>query len=397
MRSLIVCSALLILLPALVLSQQETALQSNLIEVGSGTVLISASSEYGGGWSAVNLSYGLGRGWCSAHNAPLPHALIFELPQAYNISRLAVDASGDQEGGYAGISAKSISVYGSTESSEKGYTELATFEVPRAGRKEVELNAPHAAEWLKYVVNSNWGNAEYTEIMKIEAYGLPAGPPPTVNVAGVYQTNYGAMRIAQNGNSIVGCYDRNGGEVFGNLHGRILQLEWREGPKRNGAVIMVISSKGDTLGGVWYEHGLLQGDWSGKLGGSPPKCKVESGGIAGELASTGDVNLYGIYFDSDSATPKPESEKTLNEILDVLKAQPSLKLLIAGHTDSTSTAAHNLTLSQKRAEAVVSWLVEHGTSAQRLAAKGFGDTQPVADNSTTAGRALNRRVELVKQ
>ena len=63
MRSLIVCSALLILLPALVLSQQETALQSNLIEVGSGTVLISASSEYGGGWSAVNLSYGLGRGW----------------------------------------------------------------------------------------------------------------------------------------------------------------------------------------------------------------------------------------------------------------------------------------------------------------------------------------------
>jgi len=246
-------------------------------------------------------------------------------------------------------------------------------------------------------VNSNWGNAEYTEVMKVEAYGLPAGPPPKVNVAGVYQTNYGAMRIAQDGNSIAGCYDRNGGKVSGNLHGRILQLEWQEDPKRSGPAIMVISSKGDALSGVWYEHGSLQGDWSGKLGGTPPSCKVAAGGIAGELASTGDVNLYGIYFDSDSATPKPESEKTLNEILDVLKAQPSLKLLIAGHTDSTSTAAHNLTLSQKRAEAVVSWLVEHGTSAQRLAAKGFGDTQPVADNSTAAGRALNRRVELVKQ
>jgi outer membrane protein OmpA-like peptidoglycan-associated protein len=397
MKSLIVCCASLILLSSPVVSQQNPDSQTNLIDIASGTVLVSASSEYGGSWSALNLDYGSGKGWCSADKASLPHTLIFELAQAYNISKVTVDASGDQESGYPGISVKSVSVYGSTESADKGYTELATFDVPRAGRKEVTLSAPHAAAWLKYVVNSNWGNAEYTEIMKVEAYGLPAGPPPQVNVAGIYQTNYGPMRIVQEGNSIAGCYDLGGGEISGNLHGRILQFEWRQKPKRKGPAIMVISLKGDTLSGAWYENGSLGGGWSGKLGGQPPSCTVAAGGIAVELASSGEVNLYGIYFDSDSATPKPESEKTLNEILEALKAQPSLKLLIAGHTDSTSTAAHNLTLSQQRAEAVVSWLVGHGIAAQRLSAKGFGQTQPVADNSTAAGRALNRRVELVKQ
>lgn len=94
---------------------------------------------------------------------------------------------------------------------------------------------------------------------------------------------------------------------------------------------------------------------------------------------------------------KPESEKTLNEILAVLQAQSALKLLIAGHTDSTNTDAYNLKLSQQRAEAVVAWLVKRGVVASRLTAKGFGKSQPVADNATAAGRALNRRVELVKQ
>ncbi len=396
MRSLIVGSALLMLFALPAVSQQDTDAQTNLIDVASGTVAVSASSQYGSGWSLVNLSYGRG-GWCSASKAAFPHSLVFELAQTYNISSVAVDATGDQEGGYAGISAKSITVYASTESAEKGYTELATFEVPRAGRKEVKLDAPHAAEWLKYVVNSNWGNAEYTEIMKVEARGVPAGPAPKVNVAGIYQTTYGPMRIVQDGSDIVGCYDHAGGALSGNLHGRILQLEWREDPKRSGPAIMVISLKGDTLNGVWYEHGSLAGEWAGKRGGTPPTCKPGGGGIAGDLASTGEVNLYGIYFDSDSATPKPESEKTLNEILEVLKAQPSLKLQIGGHTDSTSTSAHNLTLSQHRAEAVVAWLGQHGIAGDRLTAKGFGETKPVADNSTAAGRALNRRVELVKQ
>jgi outer membrane protein OmpA-like peptidoglycan-associated protein len=233
----------------------------------------------------------------------------------------------------------------------------------------------------------------------LEAHGEPVGPAPKVSVAGIYQTNYGPMRIAQDGSRVAGCYDFKGGQLSGNLNGRVMQFEWREDDgKRVGSAVMVLSSRGDTLNGVWFEQGRLRGVWSAAKGGAPPKCTPPGGGgIAERLASTGKVVVYGIYFDPDAATLKPESEQTLTEILAVLKAKPALKLIVAGHTDATNTDAHNLKLSEQRASAVVAWLVGHGVEGSRLTAKGFGESQPVADNATASGRALNRRVELQAQ
>ncbi|RPI76591.1 MAG: OmpA family protein [Desulfobacteraceae bacterium] len=235
--------------------------------------------------------------------------------------------------------------------------------------------------------------------MELEAYGQSIGPAPKVDVAGIYQTNYESMRIDQDGTKVLGCYDYGKGELSGSLNGRVMQFEWRqEEDKRSGTAIMVLSLKGDALNGFWYENGQLKGEWTGKKGGNPPRCKTaKGGGLAEKLAQTGKAELYGIYFDSNSAVPKPESEKTLNEILAVLQAQSALKLTIAGHTDATNTDAYNLKLSQQRAEAIVAWLVKQGIANARLIAKGFGKSQPVADNATAAGRALNRRVELIKQ
>lgn len=118
---------------------------------------------------------------------------------------------------------------------------------------------------------------------------------------------------------------------------------------------------------------------------------------ASEIGKTGHVAVYGIEFDTGKATIRPESAKVLGEVLDLLKKQPSWKLKIVGHTDNTGTKALNQPLSEKRAGAVVGWLVQHGIAAARLSAAGMGDTKPVADNKTDAGRARNRRVELVKQ
>ena len=75
---------------------------------------------------------------------------------------------------------------------------------------------------------------------------------------------------------------------------------------------------------------------------------------------------------------------------------PGLKISIEGHTDSTGTAVRNKTLSQQRAESVVSALVKAGIDAKRLSAKGWGQDNPIADNKTEEGRAKNRRVEIVK-
>lgn len=116
--------------------------------------------------------------------------------------------------------------------------------------------------------------------------------------------------------------------------------------------------------------------------------------LAERLENDGKVDLYGIYFDVDKAVLKPESEGTLNQVLGLLKDQPDLRIAIAGHTDSQSSDTYNLDLSKRRAQAVVKWLTDKGIVASRLVAQGFGESQPVADNDSAAGRALNRRVEI---
>jgi outer membrane protein OmpA-like peptidoglycan-associated protein len=118
---------------------------------------------------------------------------------------------------------------------------------------------------------------------------------------------------------------------------------------------------------------------------------------AAEINQKGHAAVYGIEFDTGKATLKPESMKVLGDVLSLLQAQPDWKMEIEGHTDSTGTKSGNQMLSQQRAAVVVAWLVQNGIPPARLAATGLGDTKPIADNGTDAGRAKNRRVELVKQ
>jgi outer membrane protein OmpA-like peptidoglycan-associated protein len=372
--------------------------RNNLLDLSRGAMIVSVSSEYAN-WAGLNLIDGsLQSGWCSGGQAG-PHTILIELPQAFTISRVAVDNTEVQEKGYPGISSKGVTVYGSPTSPTTGFEKLAALEAPRSGRQEAVLAKAVTCQWLKFVVASNYGHAKYTEIMELEAYGQPVGPPPKVDVSGVYETTYGRLRLAQKDGSIEGCYYHGKGKMNGNLLGRVMQTEWQE-PERNfsGTAILVLSANGSALNGVWYKNGKLAGTWKGKRAEpNPDDCSLAgAGGLGERLASTGKAVVYGIYFDSDSATLKTESETALKEILAVLQAKPELKLQIAGHTDSTQTDAYNLQLSQRRAEAVVKWLADKNIAAARLTPKGFGEAQPVADNGTATGRALNRRVELIR-
>ncbi|MDR3653739.1 MAG: thrombospondin type 3 repeat-containing protein [Paludibacter sp.] len=103
--------------------------------------------------------------------------------------------------------------------------------------------------------------------------------------------------------------------------------------------------------------------------------------------------LQGIQFESSKDVIKKSSYSILNQVVKVLKENPSYNVEINGHTDSQGVAAKNLDLSQRRAEAVKAYLTKNGIDASRLTAKGFGQTMPIADNGTAAGRAKNRRVE----
>ena len=107
-------------------------------------------------------------------------------------------------------------------------------------------------------------------------------------------------------------------------------------------------------------------------------------------------DIYGIRFDVDKATIQPETQPLLDDIAQVLKNLPSWRLRIVGHTDATGDAARNQVLSLQRANAVKSALVDRGIQASRLETEGAGQNQPVASNNTPEGRALNRRVALIR-
>lgn len=125
---------------------------------------------------------------------------------------------------------------------------------------------------------------------------------------------------------------------------------------------------------------------------------IDAAAMARGITAKGHVAIYGIYFDTDKSTLKPGSKPALDQMAKLLDDQPALKVYIVGHTDNVGTLSHNFDLSSHRAEAVTKALeTRYHIAADRLTSYGVGPLAPVASNDTSAGRAQNRRVELVKR
>lgn len=127
------------------------------------------------------------------------------------------------------------------------------------------------------------------------------------------------------------------------------------------------------------------------------QVSVDAKAMASGLLAEGHVALPGLFFDTGKTELKPESKPQLDAMIDLLKSQPALKAWIVGHTDNVGNFDANQALSQGRAQAVVGALVKAGVDGKRLQAKGVANLAPLAANGDDAGRARNRRVELVAQ
>lgn len=118
--------------------------------------------------------------------------------------------------------------------------------------------------------------------------------------------------------------------------------------------------------------------------------------MAQDIREQGRVALYGIQFDFDKASIRPESRPQLEEMARMLNEQPDLEVYVVGHTDNKGTLEYNMDLSKRRAGAVVQALIQsYGIMGGRLTPEGVASLAPVATNTSEEGRALNRRVELV--
>lgn len=123
--------------------------------------------------------------------------------------------------------------------------------------------------------------------------------------------------------------------------------------------------------------------------GTPPGIKVDANGCEIE-----EIVLRGVVFDTDKATLTPASQQVLDSMYELLRTRGDAKIEIRGHTDDVGKDAYNQALSERRAQAVVDYLVRKGLKADNIHARGFGESQPIASNATAEGRAQNRRVTL---
>jgi outer membrane protein OmpA-like peptidoglycan-associated protein/tetratricopeptide (TPR) repeat protein len=130
------------------------------------------------------------------------------------------------------------------------------------------------------------------------------------------------------------------------------------------------------------------------IAGRSPDATYEKNISLIPIEANASVILRNIFFDLNKYELKPESRSELDKLVQLLNENPGLKIEISGHTDNIGQPATNLTLSNNRAKAVVTYLVEHKIAPQRLTAKGYGETRPLADNTTEEGRAMNRRTEM---
>jgi len=148
----------------------------------------------------------------------------------------------------------------------------------------------------------------------------------------------------------------------------------------------------ETSAGGWYRETIVV------TKDVDTEVVANAAALSGDLTGNGHVVVNGILFDTGKTDVKPESAPALTEIAKLLKANAKLKVYVVGHTDNVGALAGNMDLSKRRAASVVQSLTtKYGVPTTQLDAIGDGPSAPVASNDSEDGRALNRRVELVKQ
>lgn len=378
----------------------------DLLTLAEGAVVVSASANP---LAALSLIDGDpdSRWTNGSPRATAPFVFVFELRAPTRLTHVGIDNAGPRPSGVLGGSARTLLVEGSAESAERGFVTLGTFDAAQDGETLIDVRDATPMRWLRFTVRASHSDAaRSTYFDEVIARGAQAPPAADERFTGVFETAPRAfVELKQSGSTIMGCFVEQAGNAFGEIEGEVVdgvaRLRWRRtGVEGVGGVALLVIDSGGRLSGVRYRS-RSRSLWSGPraAAGTTTPCSRATpprNPIADALTRTGEARVYGILFDFDAATLRAQSDTALRQLLAALEATPTLRVTIEGHTDDVGADAYNLALSERRAQAVVAWLVQHGIGAARLVAVGRGEIEPIADNATADGRALNRRVEVTR-
>lgn len=341
---------------------------------------------------------------------------VFEMAEKTLLKKFSIDSA------YVSDStkpAKDIKIEISDVSKTDGFTEILAATLALKKDDQIfNIAKPIPGRWVRLTLKNNFGSKDKLELAEIRAYGEQlTNTAKLENISGTYQMakGIGKLHLKQEGTSVVGCYDYRSGMMSGGTEGRIIKTNITEIVNDTSKTtedftgIFTFSNDGKQVVAFLRNPDETKGysdQWSGSkissdVGDCPQfkdlsKADGAASQLAKELTKDGRAVIYGINFDFNSDKLRDESKTVLNQIVTVLKANKDWKMIVEGHTDNIGGDAFNKTLSEKRAVAVKEFLSAAGIDASRLTASGLGLSKPVAPNETEAGRAQNRRVELVK-
>jgi OOP family OmpA-OmpF porin len=232
----------------------------------------------------------------------------------------------------------------------------------------------------------------FFEFSEIAGYGHQQPVPMSTTFSGQWKGPGVVLELHQDGAQVTGCYDRDG-HLTGTVSGNLLRATGQSRPAGIKSVFLLALGEQDEITGVRSTNGAPFRLYSGSVA---PGLRTECSRQAAPPLGCGAV-IHGIEFDFDSATIRPQSDPLLDVLSDGLKSSTAAQITVVGHTSSEGSDAYNDDLSYRRAQAVATAAAARGVDPARITARGRGERQPIADNSTEAGRSLNRRVEVVCQ
>lgn len=385
--------------------------ETNYLTLGAGAIVVSAprEAEFAGlvaiDGSVQTLQVGIPR------REPLPLTFVIELPAPTTFTRFQTPDF-DEYGSAHGRHVRTVRIEGSSTSASAGFSLLvdAVFATGKDEAQRFPVRQPAPVRWVRVTLldrmTPSTGPTDGHRFTELEGYGAQA---PIVAAPSAFTGRWRYRRLGlndapgvnivdltQDGSSITGCQRVGGRQVriAGAVVDGLARLVGEDEQGNRHAFTGRITSDGQ-LAGVSFQ-GPQRPFYAAPAPDAAAPCPpprvanpVEDALSAGHTAV-----IYGIHFDVDSDVLRPDATSALESLLAALTALPTLTVAIEGHTDSDASDAHNRDLSERRARAVVAWLTARAVAPARLTPVGKGEAEPIADNATSSGRALNRRVEV---
>jgi len=393
-------------------SSPDVRTQKNLLAFGAGAMVVDKTSESasaGGTDAARHLIDEAPFVWQTGEGQIENQSVTLELPARTTLQTIGFDTA--QPTYYDHRAAKDVKVDVSDLSASEGFqTILSATLKDGTDNQNIPVERKIAGRFVRLTATNNHGSPKAILVKELRGYGDQEEPKSLENVSGTYAMEfYGEIHLKQEGTAIVGCYKYEQGLVTGGIEGRTLTLNWTQRANTKGFAVINFTDGGKQFLSAWWSGSAKSYDmaWKGeKKSDKVGNCdhlktldgeNAEQNQLEKDLEEAGRTAVYGINFDFNSDKIKDESKPTVDKIVALLKKNMDWKMRVEGHTDNIGGESFNQTLSEKRGAAVKNHLASAGIDGGRLSSTGFGLSKPVATNETEAGRAQNRRVELVKQ